>query len=77
VIDTWSFIAEAREVAAQDAAAPEPGSPAAKMAEDHERACVILRDAGWAVTTAARSDSVPAVWERLRTDEHVLTVAKR
>jgi uncharacterized protein (DUF58 family) len=62
VLDTASF---------GRAAAPDEGDPA------HARACVILRNAGWAVADARRGDSVVQAWERLRTDDHVLAVVTR
>jgi uncharacterized protein (DUF58 family) len=52
---------------------------AANQAKDpaHERACVILRSAGWAIAAVRAGDSVVDVWERLRTDDQVLTVVSR
>lgn len=43
----------------------------------HARACVILRNAGWAVAGARSGDSIVDAWERLRTDDQVLTVVSR
>jgi uncharacterized protein (DUF58 family) len=43
----------------------------------HERACVILRQAGWAVASARSGDTVVQAWERLRTDDQVLAVISR
>ena len=43
----------------------------------HERACVILRQAGWAVASARSGDTIVQAWERLRTDDQVLAVINR
>lgn len=43
----------------------------------HARACVILRNAGWAVAEARFGDAIPDAWERLRTDDQVLAVVER
>jgi uncharacterized protein (DUF58 family) len=44
---------------------------------EHARACVILRNAGWAVAEARSGESIVTAWERLRTDDHVLAVVTR
>jgi uncharacterized protein (DUF58 family) len=43
----------------------------------HDRACVILRQSGWAVAGARSGDTVVQAWERLRTDDQVLAVISR
>jgi hypothetical protein len=52
-------------------------SPSETADAKHERSCVILRQAGWAVASARSGDSVVQAWERLRTDDQVLAVITR
>lgn len=51
--------------------------PPDQVNPDHARACVILRNAGWAVAEARFGDTIPNAWERLRTDDQVLAVVER
>ena len=69
-VAVWSCDTEPRAAAA----GADPERPSA----GHARACVILRNAGWAVADARqRRKRSSQAWERLRTDDHVLTVVSR
>jgi uncharacterized protein (DUF58 family) len=54
-----------------------PADPADLVDPVHARACVILRNAGWAVAEARSGESIVQAWEGLRTDDHVLAVVTR